>query len=127
MTNTNENKTNIEEPFQQLDMKFADTEACNRDRFVALNKGKCIFIKELKTWTVWDGTRWKKTGFDKINKLADETAKSTLYETISDLLGDNLFQPFLMRGYRGYLILQWRLLDAVWQASAMVLRPLFGT
>ena len=76
MTHTNENKTNIEEPFQQLDMKFADTEAGNRDRFVALNKGKCLYIKELKTWTVWDGTRWKKTGLDKINKLADETAKS---------------------------------------------------
>ena len=42
MTHTNENKTNIEEPFPQLDMKFADTEAGNRDRFVALNKGKCI-------------------------------------------------------------------------------------
>ena len=80
MTNTNENKTNIEEPFQQLDMKFADTEAGNRDRFVALNKGKCLFIKELKTWTVWDGTRWKKTGLDKINKLADETAKSIFIE-----------------------------------------------
>ena len=80
MTHTNENNTNIEEPFQQLDMKFADTEAGNRDRFVALNKGKCLFIKELKTWTVWDGTRWKKTGLDKINKLADETAKSIFIE-----------------------------------------------
>ena len=49
MTHTNENKTNIEEPFQQLDMKFADTEAGNRDRFVALNKGKCLYIGELKT------------------------------------------------------------------------------
>ena len=80
MTHINENKMNIEEPFQQLDMKFADTEAGNRDRFVALNKGKCLYIKELKTWTVWDGTRWKKTGLDKINKLADETAKSIFIE-----------------------------------------------
>ena len=49
MTTENHNETHIEEPFQQLDMKFVDTEAGNRDRFVALNKGKCLYIKELKT------------------------------------------------------------------------------
>ena len=32
----------IEQPFQQLDMKFADTEAGNRDRFVERNKNTCL-------------------------------------------------------------------------------------
>ena len=42
----------IEQPFQQLDMKFADTESGNRDRFVERNKGTCIYITDLKCWTV---------------------------------------------------------------------------
>ena len=40
--------TFIEEPFQQLDMKYADTEAGNRDRFVERNKDKCLYIPEWK-------------------------------------------------------------------------------
>ena len=80
MTNTNENNTNIEEPFQQLDMKFADTEAGNRDRFVALNKGKCIYVTDIKRWTIWDGMRWRITDIAPIMKLADEAAKSIFNE-----------------------------------------------
>jgi len=71
---------NIEEPFQQLDMKHADTEAGNRDRFVESNKGKCLFIPDINTWTTWDGMRWKPTGIAPIMKLADETAKSIFIE-----------------------------------------------
>ena len=75
-----DNKKIIEEPFQQLDMNHADTEAGNRDRFVERNKGKCLFIPELNTWTIWDGMRWKPTGIAPIMKLADETAKSIFIE-----------------------------------------------
>ena len=53
--------------------------------------------------------------------------KKGIVRAKKELLGGNPFQPFLMRGCRGYLILKWRLLDAVWQAAAMVLRPLFRT
>jgi len=70
----------IEQPFQQLDMKFADTESGNRDRFVERNTGKCLYIPELKCWTIWDGKRWKKTSKAPIMKLADETAKSIFIE-----------------------------------------------
>ena len=70
----------IEEPFQQLDMNHADTEAGNRDRFVERNKGKCLFIPDLNTWTVWDGKRWRPTGIAPIMKLADETAKKIFNE-----------------------------------------------
>jgi putative DNA primase/helicase len=75
-----DNIKNIEEPFQQLDMKHADTEAGNRDRFVERNKGKCLFIPDINTWTIWDGMRWKPTGIAPIMKLADETAKSIFIE-----------------------------------------------
>lgn len=70
----------IEEPFQQLDMKYADTEAGNRDRFVGSNKDKCLYIPDLKCWVIWDGMRWKPTGIAPIMKLADETAKSIFIE-----------------------------------------------
>jgi putative DNA primase/helicase len=70
----------IEQPFQQLDMPFADTETGNRDRFVSRNQGKCLYIPELKCWTIWDGARWKKVGIAPIMKLADETAKSIFNE-----------------------------------------------
>ena len=70
----------IEQPFQQLEMPFADTETGNRDRFVARNQGKCLYIPELKCWTIWDGARWKKVGIAPIMKLADETAKSIFNE-----------------------------------------------
>ena len=70
----------IEEPFQQLDMKHADTEAGNRDRFIERNKGKCLFIPDINTWTIWDGMRWKPTSIAPIMKLADETAKSIFNE-----------------------------------------------
>ena len=70
----------IEEPFQQLDMKYADTEAGDRDRFIERNKGKCLFIPDIKTWTIWDGMRWKPTSIAPIMKLADETAKSIFNE-----------------------------------------------
>ena len=70
----------IEQPFQQLDMKFADTESGNRDRFVERNKGTCIYITDLKCWTVWDSMRWKKVDISSVMKLADETAKSIFNE-----------------------------------------------
>ena len=70
----------IEQPFQQLDMKFADTEAGNRDRFVERNKNTCLYIIELKQWAIWDGMRWKLTDLSPIMKLADETAKSIFIE-----------------------------------------------
>ena len=66
----------IEEPFQQLGMKFADTESGNRDRFVERNRGKCLYVPKLKCWTIWDGMRWKQTDIASIMKLADETVKS---------------------------------------------------
>ena len=44
----------IEQPFHQLDMKFADTEAGNRDRFVTRNSGKCLFVPELNKWVIWN-------------------------------------------------------------------------
>ena len=71
---------NVEEPFQQLDMKHADTEAGNRDRFVERNIGKCLFIPDMNTWTIWDGMRWKPSGIAPIMKLADDTAKSIFIE-----------------------------------------------
>ena len=52
-----DNVKDIEEPFQQLGMKYADTEAGNRNRFVKRNTGKCLFIPDIKTWTIWDGMR----------------------------------------------------------------------
>jgi putative DNA primase/helicase len=70
----------IEEPFQQLDMKYADTEVGNRDRFLERNRGKCLYVPEEKCWTIWDGKRWKKTNIAPIMKLADETAKSIFIE-----------------------------------------------
>ena len=70
----------IEEPFQQLDMRYADTEAGNRDRFVERNKGKCLYIPDLKCWVIWDGMRWSQTSIAPIMKLADETAKSIFIE-----------------------------------------------
>lgn len=70
----------IEQPFQQLDMPFADTETGNRDRFVARNQGKCLYIPKLRCWTIWDGMRWKPTDIAPIMKLADETAKSIFNE-----------------------------------------------
>ncbi|MDB3911833.1 phage/plasmid primase, P4 family [Paracoccaceae bacterium] len=69
-----------ERPYEQLGMKFSDDEAGNRDRFVFRNKDKCLFVPELNAWTIWDGSRWKKSGIAEICKLADETAKNIYLE-----------------------------------------------
>tara|TARA_B100000579_G_scaffold435541_1_gene459085 strand:- start:1531 stop:1758 length:228 start_codon:yes stop_codon:yes gene_type:complete len=64
----------IEEPYHQLDMKYADTETGNKDRFVNRNKDKCLYVPEVKTWVIWDGKKWQRSGISAIMKLADETA-----------------------------------------------------
>lgn len=74
------NNNEIRLPFQELEMPFSDDDAGNRDRFVAKNKDKCKYITEIKSWVIWDGTRWRKCDISEIHKLADETAKSIYIE-----------------------------------------------
>lgn len=51
------------------------TEFGNADRFRDENGDKLCFVKELKTWFVWNGTRWKQDTRDMAKLLAKHTVR----------------------------------------------------
>ena len=69
-------KSNDTEEIQNETKEYPCTDTGNMERFVDQHKGYLRSLGRIKTWLVWDGTRWKHSDYAEVFKFALETVQS---------------------------------------------------
>lgn len=69
-------KSNDTEEIQNETKEYPCTDTGNMERFVDQHKGYLRSLGTIKTWLVWDGTRWKPSDYAEVFKFALETVQS---------------------------------------------------
>ena len=87
MTKSND-KEEIQEEVQNEPKEYPCTDTGNMERFVDQHQGYLRSLGTIKTWLVWDGTRWKPSDYAEVFKFALETVQSikTEVEQAEDFL-----------------------------------------
>ena len=69
-------KSNDTEEIQNETKEYPCTDTGNMERFVDQHQGYLRSLGTIKTWLVWDGTRWKPSDYAEVFKFALETVQS---------------------------------------------------
>ncbi|MDA8729753.1 phage/plasmid primase, P4 family [Alphaproteobacteria bacterium] len=69
-------KSNDTEEIQNETKEYPCTDTGNMERFVDHHQGYLRSLGTIKTWLVWDGTRWKPSDYAEVFKFALETVQS---------------------------------------------------
>ena len=76
MTKSNDTEEIQEEEVKNEPKEYPCTDTGNMERFVDQHQGYLRSLGTIKTWLVWDGTRWKPSNYAEIFKFALETVQS---------------------------------------------------
>ena len=69
-------KSNDTEEIQNETKEYPCTDTGNMERFVDQHQGYLRSLGTIKTWLVWDGTKWKPSDYAEVFKFALETVQS---------------------------------------------------
>ena len=75
MTQLNDKEETQKEEQNKL-KEYPCTDTGNMERFVDQHQGYLRSLGRIKTWLVWDGTRWKPSDYAEVFKFALETVQS---------------------------------------------------
>ena len=75
MTQLNDKEETQKEEQNKL-KEYPCTDTGNMERFVDQHQGYLRSLGTIKTWLVWDGTRWKPSDYAEVFKFALETVQS---------------------------------------------------
>ena len=76
MTKSNDTEEIQEEEVKNEPKEYSCTDTGNMERFVDQHQGYLRSLGTIKTWLVWDGTRWKPSDYAEVFKFALETVQS---------------------------------------------------
>ncbi|MDA9010220.1 phage/plasmid primase, P4 family [bacterium] len=89
-------KEEIQNEEQNKLKEYPCTDTGNMERFVDQHQGYLRSLGTIKTWLVWDGTRWKPSDYAEVFKFALETVESikTEVEEAEDFLDAQTLQKW---------------------------------
>ncbi|MDA8873863.1 phage/plasmid primase, P4 family [Alphaproteobacteria bacterium] len=89
-------KEEIQNEEQNKLKEYPCTDTGNMERFVDQHQGYLRSLGTIKTWLVWDGTRWKPSDYAEVFKFALETVQSikTEVEEAEDFLDAQTLQKW---------------------------------